>query len=63
MQLLDGLWLSINWAVVCVWKQLLLKSETRHYAQGAIIADSRDDSRGLVVITSGQVTLHFIEEN
>ncbi len=39
----------------CVWVQLLLRSETRYYGQGSIIADSRDDSSGLIVITSGQV--------
>jgi hypothetical protein len=44
-------------------KQLLLRSETRHYAQGSIIADSRDDSRGLLVITSGQVKLHMIDDS
>ena len=35
-----------------------MRSDTHYYAQGSIIADSRDDSRGLIVITSGQV-LHF----
>jgi hypothetical protein len=35
--------------------QLLLRSETRYYSQGSIIADSREDARGLLVITSGQV--------
>jgi hypothetical protein len=35
--------------------QLLLRSETRCYSQGTIIADSREEARGLMVITSGQV--------
>jgi hypothetical protein len=35
--------------------QLLLKSETRYYSQGTIIADSREEAKGLIVITSGQV--------
>jgi hypothetical protein len=37
--------------------QLLLRSETRYYPQGSIIADSREDARGLLVITSGQVVV------
>jgi hypothetical protein len=41
--------------------QLLLKSETRCYSQGSIIADSREEARGLMVITSGQVKIcHLI---
>jgi hypothetical protein len=35
--------------------QLLLWSETRYYSQGTIIADSREEAKGLFVITSGQV--------
>ena len=35
--------------------QLLLKCETRHFAQGSLIADSREEAKGLIVITSGQV--------
>jgi hypothetical protein len=35
--------------------QLLLRSETRYYSQGTIIADSREEAKGLIVITSGQV--------
>jgi hypothetical protein len=38
-----------------VFLQLLLKSETRYYSQGTIIADSREEAKGLIVITSGQV--------
>jgi hypothetical protein len=35
--------------------QLLLRSKTRYYSRGSIIADSREQARGLIVITSGQV--------
>jgi hypothetical protein len=44
-----------------MYKQLLLKSETRYYSQGTIIADSREEAKGLYVITSGQVIHHDIE--
>jgi hypothetical protein len=45
--------------------QLLLKSKTRYFSRGTIIADSREEATGLVVITAGQVefwyhSLHFI---
>jgi hypothetical protein len=36
--------------------QLLLRSKTRYYSRGSIIADSREDASGLLVITAGQVT-------
>jgi hypothetical protein len=39
--------------------QLLLKSKTRYFSRGSIIADSREDAKGLVVITAGQVELLF----
>ncbi len=45
--------LCLNW--FCFGVQLLLRSETRYYSQGTIIADSREEARGLIVITSGQV--------
>ncbi len=35
--------------------QLLLRSKTRYYSRGSIIADSREIAKGLIVITSGQV--------
>jgi hypothetical protein len=35
--------------------QLLLMGTTKHFPAGAIIADSRSDADGLMVITSGQV--------
>ena len=48
---------DLNLRTVC--PKLLLKSETRYYSQGTIIADSRDEAKGLIVITSGQVmSLH-----
>jgi hypothetical protein len=37
--------------------QLLLKSKTRYFSRGSIIADSREDAHGLVVITAGQVEM------
>ena len=40
-----------------MYSQLLLKSETRYYSQGTIIADSREEAQGLYVITSGQVSV------
>ena len=41
--------------MILLVSQLLLRSETRYYSQGTIIADSRDEARGLIVITYGQV--------
>ena len=35
--------------------QLLLRSKTRYYSKGSIIADSREKAKGLIVITSGLV--------
>jgi hypothetical protein len=35
--------------------QLMLRSETRYFPKGTIIADSSEVSKGLMVITSGQV--------
>jgi hypothetical protein len=35
--------------------QLILRSTTKYFAEGSIIADSRELSKGLMVITSGQV--------
>jgi hypothetical protein len=35
--------------------QLILRSETRYFSKGSIIADSREDAKCLMVITSGQV--------
>ncbi len=36
-------------------RQLMLRSETRYFSKGSIIADSSEGSKGLMVITSGQV--------
>ena len=35
--------------------QLILRSSTKYFSEGTIIADSRELSKGLMVITSGQV--------
>jgi len=35
--------------------ELLLRSKTRYYSRGSIIADSRENAKGLIVITAGQV--------
>ena len=32
-----------------------MKSETKYFAKGTILADSREKAKGLMVITSGQV--------
>ncbi len=32
-----------------------MRSETRYYCKGTIIVDSREEAKGLMVITSGQV--------
>ncbi len=41
------------------WLQLLLKCQTQYYSEGSIIADSRDDATGLIVVTSGQVSIEL----
>ncbi len=35
--------------------QLILRSTTKYFSEGSIVADSRELSKGLMVITSGQV--------
>jgi hypothetical protein len=35
--------------------QLILRSEMRYFSKGSIIADSREEAKMLMVITSGQV--------
>ncbi len=35
--------------------QLILKSTSRHFAKGSLIADSKELATGLMVITAGQV--------
>jgi hypothetical protein len=39
--------------------QLLLKSKTKHFSQGSIIADSHEPAQGLMVITSGFVNVEL----
>ncbi len=41
--------------------QLLLRSKTRYYSRGSIIADSKEKAKGLIVITSGQVLFLAVE--
>jgi hypothetical protein len=40
---------------ILILSQLVLRSETRYFSEGSIIADSREAATGLMVITSGQV--------
>ena len=44
--------MKINYA----W-QLMLRSETKYFAKGSIIADSHDKAKALMVINSGLVCL------
>jgi hypothetical protein len=39
--------------------QLILKSKTKYFAQGSIIADSHEAAKGLMVITSGYVNVEL----
>lgn len=41
------------------WSQLILKCQTRYFSKGSIIADSSDEAKVLMVITSGQVLVHY----
>jgi hypothetical protein len=43
----------------CCFHQLLLKSKTKHFSQGSIIADSHEPAQGLMVITSGYVNVEL----
>ena len=36
-------------------EQLILKCKTRYFSKGSIIADSRENAGGLMVVTAGQV--------
>ena len=45
----------LNWLTLLIWVQLTLRSETKCFSKGSIIADSGEDARGLMVITSGKV--------
>ena len=40
--------------------QLILRSEMSYYSKGSIIADSRDEAKVVMVITSGQVQFALI---
>jgi hypothetical protein len=40
--------------------QLLLRSKTRYYSRGSIIADSRENANALIVISAGQVNTHAL---
>ena len=41
--------------------QLIIRSETRYYAKGSIIADCREEAKGLMIITSGQVLVPSVD--
>ena len=43
--------------------QLLIKSETKHYSEGTVIADSGDAATGLMVITSGLVSMNCVRKH
>jgi signal-transduction protein with cAMP-binding, CBS, and nucleotidyltransferase domain len=47
----------------CCDSQLVLRSETKYFSQGSIIADSREEATGLMVITSGQVGVELPMES
>ena len=40
-------------------RQLILKSTTKYFAAGSIVADSKEPANALMVITSGQVGLEL----
>ena len=39
--------------------QLIMKSETKYFSEGSIIADSHEKAKGLMVITSGFVNVEL----
>ncbi len=50
--------------------QLMMKSQTKYFSKGTIIADSREKAQGLMVVTSGSVNVELpldsaeaVEEN
>jgi hypothetical protein len=43
----------------CAKQKLLLKSKTKHFSEGSIIADSHELAQGLMVITSGYVNVEL----
>ena len=48
--------LTFNKVCLLVLLQLIMKSETKYFSEGTIIADSHELAKGLMVITSGLVT-------
>ena len=45
----------LNNSDTTVLVQLILKSTSRHFAKGSLIADSKELATGLMVITAGKV--------
>jgi hypothetical protein len=39
--------------------QLIMKSSTRYFAKGSIVADSHEAAKGLMVVTSGQIGIEL----
>jgi hypothetical protein len=39
--------------------QLILKSQTKYYASGSLVADSHEQAQGVMVITSGQIGMEL----
>ena len=48
------LWLKVT-TFVSWYVQLIVRSESLYFCKGSIIADSREEATGLMVITAGQV--------
>ena len=46
---------TLNTVCLLVLLQLIMKSETKYFSEGTIIADSHELAKGLMVITSGLV--------
>ncbi len=44
---------------ITVHLQLIIKSTTKYFSAGSIVADSKDPANALMVITSGQVGLEL----
>ena len=42
-------------SLICWCAQLIMRSETRYFARGSVIADRHEQAKGLMVVTSGQV--------
>ncbi len=50
-----NLWNKVRAHFTFVCRKLILKSKTKYFAKGSIIADSREAAKGLMVISSGLV--------